>query len=486
MGFHVFAAGEHQAVSGLQQAGFDQQRNAAARGIARGLAAAVVIHREHVAHQGHLAASAVMARKRIDRHRRAEPRQVAGGATGFGHRHHCAHTDVFRQKHGGHRDGLVGAFQAALGLLEIGVGFELLFCTDANARHRLDRLHRPAAGGALLRQHHRVGAVDHRVGHVQHFGAGRDRAVDHRLQHLGGRDHHFFARDRHPDDLLLQARQFGVADLHAKVATRHHHHVAGIHDLGEVVDRLAAFDLRDQSGIAARRARHATRFVHVLSVAAERHRDEIHAHPCRDFDQFAIMFGQRAQRQAAALLVQPLAVGQRAVVEDCGDNAFALHPLDLQLHDAVVQQQHVASRNIARQAEITDAYLGRIAGRRIGAGDQVEARAHAQLHLAGGEALDADLRARQVGEDTDLAANLERHGPHRLAAGDLRGRVAMREIQPHHVHAGAQHRFQHLRRIGGRAKRCNDAGTAAVIGHQGSPVDPTLAQRIESKRPHSR
>ena len=141
--------------------------------------------------------------------------------------------------------------------------FELALGAEADARHRLDRLDRVAAGGGFLRQHHRVGAVDHGVGDVEHFGAGRDRAVDHRLQHLRGGDHHAVARQRLADDLLLQAGQFGVADLHAEVAARDHHHVAGVDDLGQVLDRLGALDLRDQRGIAAGGARDAARLVHV-------------------------------------------------------------------------------------------------------------------------------------------------------------------------------------------------------------------------------
>jgi hypothetical protein len=77
--------------------------------------------------------------------------------------------------------------------------------------------------------------------------------VDHRLQHLGGGDHHPVARQRLADDLLLQAGQLGVADLHAQVAARDHHHVAGVDDLGQVLDRLGALDLGHQRARRCRR-----------------------------------------------------------------------------------------------------------------------------------------------------------------------------------------------------------------------------------------
>ena len=77
-------------------------------------------------------------------------------------------------------------------------------------------------------------------------------------------------------------------------------------------------------------------------VAAERHGDEVDAELGGDLDQFLVALGQRAQRQAAALLVQALAVGQRAVVEHGGDDALALDRVHAQLQQAVVEQQHVA------------------------------------------------------------------------------------------------------------------------------------------------
>src|SRR5690606_12000337 len=48
VGFHVLAAGEHHPVARIEHAGLDQQLDAAARGLARGLPAAVVVDREHV------------------------------------------------------------------------------------------------------------------------------------------------------------------------------------------------------------------------------------------------------------------------------------------------------------------------------------------------------------------------------------------------------------------------------------------------------
>ena len=192
----------------------------------------------------------------------------------------------------------------------------------------------------------------------------------------------------------------------------------------------------------------AARVVHVLGVAAERHGDEIHADLRGHADQRLVVLGQRAQRQPAALLVQALAVGQHAVVEHAGRDALAFDALDLELDDAVVEQQHIAGFQIVGQAEIADPHLALVAEGRVRAGDQVEAFALAQLDTVVGELLDPDLRPRQVGEDADLTPRARGRFPHRLGARRLRGRIAMGKIEAYHVHAGGKQRIEHAGWIG--------------------------------------
>ena len=119
------------------------------------------------------------------------------------------------------------------------------------------------AHGRLSRQHHRVAAVEHGVGHVGDLGARRHRAVDHRLHHLRRGDRHAVEAARHVQDLLLQPGELRVADLDAEVAARDHHRVAGLDDLLEARDRFAALDLGDDAGVAARRPEQRPRFLDV-------------------------------------------------------------------------------------------------------------------------------------------------------------------------------------------------------------------------------
>ena len=54
--------------------------------------------------------------------------------------------------------------------------------------HHPHRLNRILSAGSFFAEHHRVGAIENRVGHIGHLGPGGTRGVDHRIEHLGGGD----------------------------------------------------------------------------------------------------------------------------------------------------------------------------------------------------------------------------------------------------------------------------------------------------------
>ncbi len=63
-------------------------------------------------------------------------------------------------------------------------------------------------------------------------------------------------------------------------------------------------------------------------IARERHREVIHAHLGRELDVFEILVGEGRRGQAAALLVEALAVGELT--------ARARHALDARADDAQI------------------------------------------------------------------------------------------------------------------------------------------------------
>ena len=129
-------------------------------------------------------------RQRVDRHAGTVARQPLRGAAGFGQRDDRAHADAARRRtspraRSPDRYGRACAHAGA----QVFARLELALGAQAHAAHRGDGLVRMLAGRGFLRQHHRVGAVEHGVGDVEHFGARRDRRLDHRLHHLRRGDH---------------------------------------------------------------------------------------------------------------------------------------------------------------------------------------------------------------------------------------------------------------------------------------------------------
>ena len=104
--------------------------------------------------------------------------------------------------------------------------------------------------------------------------------------------------------------QLGVTDFDAEIAARDHHCVARLDDAIEIHERLAALDLGDEVAVAALLAQQLARLVHVGAVARERDGQVVDAELGGELDVGAILVGQRAGRQPAALLVDALVVGQ--------------------------------------------------------------------------------------------------------------------------------------------------------------------------------
>ena len=115
-------------------------------------------------------------------------------------------------------------------------------------------------------------------------------------------------------------------------------------------------------------------------------------------DVLAILVGQRAGGQAAALAVDALVVAELAADQHAGLDARAVDAQHLQADLPVVEQQHVAGEHVRRQLLVGDPDRSLGAGIDGERGIQGELRAVGELHLAGREAVDADLRALQIAE----------------------------------------------------------------------------------------
>ena len=178
----------------------------------------------------------------------AQPGEATGRVAGLGERDDVLGVDPLRDLLGSLGDDAGAGVRVPVDPAEPAervVDERVVLGRGDDPRHRLDGVDRVLAHAGLTREHHRVGAVEHRVGDVARLGARRRGVGDHRLEHLGRDDHRLGVAPRRDDDLLLQEGHLLQRALHAEVAARDHEAVERLDELVEVVDRLRLLDLRD-------------------------------------------------------------------------------------------------------------------------------------------------------------------------------------------------------------------------------------------------
>ncbi len=215
----------------------------------------------------------------------------------------------------------------------------LFFRLFTDPVHGLDGLDRVLAGSRFGRQHHRVGAIHDRIGHVKNLGPGGNRVLDHRFHHLGGRDHHAVHLARGADQVFLRCRQFGVADLNTKITACDHDDVRGIDDLLNAVHGLGTLDLGHDVPMATCLAQQLPRNIDVFRRAHEGNGQIIGLDAGGKLDVLFVFIGQCRCGEAAAQFIDALAVGQGAANHYLAAYFPALDLIDPQHDMAVVQQQ---------------------------------------------------------------------------------------------------------------------------------------------------
>ena len=403
---------------------------------------------------------------------RTQARHDQRGVAAFGQGDDRLHArEVVGGVHGRQGDAFVatleGGVQAVAGLL----AGRVLFSAQADAGHGLNGFDRVRTCSTFSRQHHRVGIVQHGVGHVGHFGTGRHRVLDHRLHHLGRHDHRFVVAAGVLDDLLLDGDQLGVADFHAQVATGDHDGVGCEDQLVEglvVGHRFGAFDLGHQPGAAASFVTQLACVFHVAGVTREGHGQVVQVHFRRQLDVSLVFFGQGRCGQAATFAVDAFVVRQRATDDHHAVQGICSGGFDAHDHAAIVQQQFVTDAAVLDQVGVVDTDDVLVAfGQRVG-GREGELVTDLQFDALVGELGDADLRTLQVAQQCNMAAVLGGDVTDQARAGLVLVRSAVGEVQACHVQAGEDQLFDHFRRVAGGAKGGDDFGTADA--HAQTPI----------------
>jgi hypothetical protein len=118
---------------------------------------------------------------------------------------------------------------------------------------------------------------------------------------------------------------------------------------------------------------------------------------------------------------------------------------------------------VAEQTAISHADPVLISRRRVVLAIEREGCARLQFHTAALEALDADLRALQIGQHGHLAAHLFGDLTHLTTAQFMILGRTVRQVQPDHIGAGLEHPREHAGLVGGRPEGGDDAGAAQLF-----------------------
>jgi hypothetical protein len=324
----------------------------------------------------------------------------------------------------------------------------------------VDRADRELPDRRLARQHHRVGPVVDRVGHVADLGPGRGRLLDHALEHLGRDDHRLAGHLAPPDQVLLHDRHLGEVHLDPEVPAGDHQPVARLQDRVDLPDRLGLLDLGDHVDVAALVHQVLADQVQVVGLADERQREVVQVVLDRPVDALPVLVGDRRDRHLRVRQVDPL-----GALEDAADRGLALQ-LGVRLVDAdepeqpVLDHDPVADLDVVDEVVVDRADPACLADGRGPLDDQLVA--DGDRHAAGavlvGDLAEPDLRAAEVAEDGDRVVEPDGGLADQPEGGQVAVEVPVGEVQPADVAAGVEQGEQRVGRRDGRPHGGDDLG----------------------------
>ena len=383
--------------------------------------------------------------------------QQTGGGAGLGHGDDGGGIHVL----GGQAGGVSGSVRhgdlAGVGLHQATAQVVILpLGALGDGGHGLECLHGISTGSGLTGQHDGRGAVVDGICHVRDLGAGGAGIHDHAVQHLGSGDDGLAKGEGAVDDGLLDAGQLGEVDLHAQIATGHHHGVGSGQNAVDVVHALAVLDLGDDANVGVVLVQQVADVVHVLCGAHEGSGDEVKALLDAEDDVVLIALAHIRHGQMHAGHVDALLVLDLAVVQHLADDVGVVHGLDLQLDEAVVQHDGAAGLHVLRQVLIGDG--ADLLGALHLAGGQGEGLAGFQHFGAVLEVAQADLGALGVQQGSHRQAQFLADGLQLFKAAQVLLVGAVGKIETGNIHAVGDQLAQDALLIGRRAQGADDLG----------------------------
>src|SRR5262245_5231060 len=298
------------------------------------------------------------------------------------------------------------------------------------------------AGRGFFGKHKRVGAVQDGVGNVRHFSAGRSRIPHHGAQHLRCRDHRLAQVVGFADHHLLYRRNALLGNFQSQVPTRHHDAVDVFKNAVEMVDGFVLFDFGDDRNRCAAALHLAPRVENILAVAHEGKRDHIDFLLDAEGEVLFVLVGERAYVQAGAGKVNALVRPENAANDDPAFNFVLAYLQRFEFDLAVTEQDRIAIFDDSGEAG--EAHRNRQLASEQFPRRQHERVARLQSNPIAGDGADANFRARQVLKNRDGLFKLALELADLADDAPVKRVVAVTEIQPRYVHAGADQSFQHF------------------------------------------
>ena len=220
-------------------------------------------------------------------------------------------------------------------------------------------------------------------------------------------------------------------------------------------------------GHDARSVAHDLACLHDVGKALdERQRKPVDAEGQSEVEISTVLFSQRRQFKDGIGNVDALAVRDGTAGHDLGDDRVIVEALDLELEAAIVDQQPMAGKRRGEDFRVRQ-------GDRLGvavaaAGNEADQFAGAHLDAAVLDGADADLRALQVLQDADRAADIVLEVADGLVYRGMILVEAVRKVQPEDIDAGQKQAAKHFGAGTCRADRCHDLGAPVASLHVAS------------------
>ena len=305
-------------------------------------------------------------------------------------------------------------------------------CTLGDAPHRAHHVSGVPTDRRLPGEHHRIGAVEHGIRHIGDLGPGRLGGRDHRFEHLRSGDDRNSSGNAQPDDAVLHVGHVLERALESEIAARHHQRVGGLDDGVEIVEGCGCLDLGNEH---RPRPEGRAGAIEIGCRPDERQRHEIGFDGLQMLDELEVQSSWRGHSESRRWNVDTRTSLHEASGDDRGKRTF---PVALRHGegDSAITQGHFVALLQLRDRLVVD--LNSHTRGTFAAVDQFDHVALMKTDTAVGKRGGADLWSGQITENPDGDADALGHFADQSKRRQVRGDVAVAEVEAEHVDAGGE------------------------------------------------